>query len=320
MTRRALVLGAGGFLGSHLCRHLLGSGWTVTGVTRNPASAEATRRLAGLSGDIELVAGHAADPDLLEALIPHADAVFPFAGRSGAAASMTSPLADLAANGTTQLAVLEAVRQRNPTARVVFPGSRLQYGRCEQLPVTEQHPQRPTSIYGVHKLLGEHYHRLYYETYGIPTTVVRISNPYGPAQERCDGGFGVVGTFLRQAADGLPIRLYGGGGQLRDYLYVDDLMRLVELVVTTPDARGGVFNASGPGPVSLREMAETVVATVGRGSVTTAPWPSAEAGVETGDYVGDGSKAAAVLGWVPEITLREGLTRTWAALAAALAS
>lgn len=320
MSRRALILGAGGFIGSHLARHLAGAGWEVSGVVRDAAAPVVTRRLERLSGDIELVEGDAASPELLAKLVVGCDAVFPFAGRSGAAASMNEPLDDLDANGRGQLAVLEALRRHNPEARVVFPGSRLQYGRCERLPVPEEHPQRPLSIYGVHKNLGEQYHRLYRAAHGLPTTVLRISNPYGPLQDRPDAHFGVVGTFLARASRGQDIKLYGGGLQLRDYVYIDDLCRLCEMAVTDPAAVGEAFNASGPAPVALREMAEAVVATVGRGRIVFAEWPPDAASVETGDYFGDTQRAALLLGWKPDVALLDGLSTTWAALSPILAA
>lgn len=318
MSRKALILGAGGFIGSHLARHLLESGWEVTAVVRDPSSPVVVRRLQGVAGDMDLVQADAASPEALDRLVVGQDAVFPFAGRSGATASMEAPLDDLDANGRGQLAVLEALRRRNPDARVVFPGSRLQYGRCERLPVTEDHPQRPLSIYGVHKVLGEQYHCLYLNTHGIPSTILRISNPYGPFQDRPDSHFGVVGTFLACASRAQDIELYGGGRQLRDYVYIDDLCRLCELSVTRTEAIGHVFNASGPEPVSLRQMAEAVLATVGRGRVVFADWPADVATVETGDYFGDTGRAGRVLGWTPKVGLADGLAATWAALAPSL--
>ena len=319
MNRRAVVLGAGGFVGSHLARHLLSEGWQVTGVVRDAGHPATQRRLGDIAGDVQMLEGDATDPELLRRAVAGAGAVFPFAGRSGAAASMSDPLADLGANAGGQLAVLEAVRAANPDARVVFPGSRLQYGRCLAVPVGEEHPQRPLCVYGAHKRLGEDYHRLFHDIYGIATTTLRISNPYGPHQDRPDGRFGIVGTFLSIASADGDIQLYGGGTQLRDYIYISDLTRLCELAVARPEAAGEVFNASGPSAVSLREMAEAVVEVVGRGRVVTAEWPPDEAAVETGDYAGDTSKAARLLGWAPEVGLREGLRATWEALSPVLA-
>jgi UDP-glucose 4-epimerase len=311
MSRRGLVLGAGGFIGSHMCRRLVESGWDVTGVVREPGDATTARRLAPVAGDIRIVAGDATDPDLLATLVPAADAVFPFAGRSGAATSMRTPERDLDANGRGQLVVLEAIRLFHPEARVVFAGSRLQYGRVEALPVTEEHPQLPTSIYGIHKLLGEQYHRLYARIHGLATTVLRISNPYGPMQDRPGEEYGVVGNFLARAARGEAITVYGGGGQLRDYLFIDDLTSLIERAATHPAGVGEVFNASGITATPLRRMAEAVVQIVGNGSVVDVEWPADAASVETGDYFGSWAKAEQLLGWRPSVPLKAGLERTW---------
>jgi UDP-glucose 4-epimerase len=314
MSRRALILGVGGFLGSHLARHLLHAGWEVTGVVRDPRSPLLEPRLGDIFGEVTLVAGNAGDHGLLSKLLPGADAVFPFAGLSGATASMERPLVDLNANGRAQLVLLEMLRTHNPDAHVVYPGSRLQYGPCQRLPVDEDHPQRPVSVYGVHKMLAEQYHRLYALAHEIPTTVFRISNPYGPYQYRPDAAFGIVGTFLARAARGEELQVYGGGHQLRDYIYIGDLVRLCEVAVTSPGSAGQAYNASGPEPVSLREMAETVVATVGSGRVVDAPWPAEEGAVETGDYVGDTELATRELGWRAQVKLADGLAATWADL------
>jgi nucleoside-diphosphate-sugar epimerase len=319
VSRRALVLGVGGFLGSHLARYLLTDGWVVAGVVRDLDAPHVATRLASIAADVRLVAGDATDADLLGRLIQGVDAVFPFAGHSGASRSLREPFDDLVGNAGGQLAVLEALRRHNPGARVVFPGSRLQYGLAGHLPVGEDHPQQPVSLYGLHKMVGEHYHRLYHELYGLPTCSLRISNPYGPGQDRPDRAFGVVGNFLATAARGEDIAVYGGGTQLRDYVHVDDVVELCAIAATHPAAIGQAFNAGGPAAVSVKEMAEAVVRAVGRGRVAAAPWPAMEAAVETGDYVSDLRRVHASLGWQPQVGLETGLAGTWQALAPVLA-
>lgn len=319
MSPRALVLGAGGFLGSHLSRCLVREGWDVSGVVLDPTVPHVVTRLGETAAAMRLVSGSAWDPDLLEREVRGVDAVFPFASHSGAARSVQEPFDDLTSNAAAQLTLLEALRVHNPDARVVFPGSRLQYGIPKRLPVDESHPMHPVSVYGVHKLVAEHYHRLYHRIHGIPTCCLRISNPYGPWQDRPDRAFGVVGTFLAMAARGRDIPLYGGGGQLRDYVYVEDLAELMILAATDPVAVGMIFNVGGAEPISLRGMASAVVDTVGDGRLVDAPWPELEAAVETGDYYTDLGFVREVLDWEPTTELPDGLGRTWAALAPELA-
>ena len=320
MTVRAVVLGAGGFLGSHLARRLVALEWDVVGVVRDPDAPHVRTRLGGALGDMRLVVGDATDHDLVRGLVADVDAVFPFAGHSGAARSMAEPFHDLVANAGGQLAVLEAVRVHNPMARIVFPGSRLQYGRARYLPVDELHPQDPTSLYGLHKLVGDQYYRLYHDLYGLRTACLRISNPYGPHQDRPDRAFGVVGTFLSIASANGSIPVYGGGAQTRDYVYVGDVVDVCVLAATHTAAVGRTYNVGGPAPVTVREMAEAVVSTVGAGRVVDAPWPDMEGKVETGDYTGDLRRAATELGWAPTVGLTEGLAATWDALAPTLSS
>jgi UDP-glucose 4-epimerase len=311
---RGLVLGTGGFLGSHLSRRLLSEDWEVTGVVRDLGDEQVRRRLGTALDELTLVAGDAGDRELLESLVPDSDAIFPFAGVSGATSSLDRPLTDLHANVAAQVALLEVLRHDRDPARVVFPGSRLQYGRVRQLPVSEETPMLPSSPYGVSKLAAEQYHLLYHELHGVPTTSLRISNPYGPYQDRPDRAFGVVGTFMAMAARDETIPLFGGGAQLRDYVYVDDVVDAMMLAATDPVAIGRVYNVGGNRPVMLREMAKLVVETVGRGRARHAPWDAAAARVETGDYVSDLSRASRELGWAPTCDLADGLAATWAEL------
>jgi len=315
VSGRALVLGAGGFLGSHVARGLVDAGWDVAGLVRDPFDPLVRERLEIVAGEIELVAGDAGDVAVLERIAPGVDAVFPFAGQSGAARSMERVLDDLSANVAAQVALLEVLRRHASPARVVFPGSRLQYGLARNLPVEEDHPLEPLSAYGLSKTVAERYHRFYHDIHGVQSVCLRISIPYGPHQGRPDRAFGIVGTMLEAAAHDEPLLLYGGGGQLRDFVHVDDLVELFLIAAVHPDAAGRVFNAGGPTRCSLREMAETVVNVVGRGRLEDADWPADAAAVETGDFVLCHERVERELGWRPGLELEEGLAMTWSAVA-----
>lgn len=298
-------------MGSHVCRGLLEAGWQVTGITRDFSSPHVVRRLVTSLGRLRLISGDAGDPALLEREVPDVNAVFALAGRSGAFASMRDPIADLRANLEPHLALLEALRANNPCARVVFPGSRLQYGPAQELPVNEAHTQRSNSIYGLHKSAVEGYYRLYREQYNLHTTCFRISNAYGPGQARPDKRYGIIGTLLETAASDKTIRLYGGGQQRSDFVYIDDLVELFLLAVSKGQAADGAFNVGGPEPVSLRDAANTIVSVVGRGRVAESPWPPGQAAVEGGDYVSDLNLIQSVFRWRPTTRFLDGLSRTW---------
>lgn len=309
---RALVLGAGGFIGSHLVKRLIRDGWNVVGVIRDPRASYVQERLGEALPEIRVVTADATDQSVLNRLVPEADVIFPFAGASGAATSVQQPIRYAEENVIGHLRLLEAARIYNPAARIVFPGSRLQYGRPVQLPVPESHPQSPTSLYGLEKATADGYYRLYHEIHGIPTTRLRISNPFGPLQDRPDRAFGLVGTFLALARNDETITLYGGGEQCRDYLYVDDLVELVIACAAKPAAIGEVFNAGGGKPNSIRAMAEAVVDVVGGGRTAVVPWPDLDRAIETGDYLASIEKARELLDWTPATDLHEGLLKTTA--------
>lgn len=312
-ARRAVVLGAGGFIGSHLTHRLLADGWGVTGVVRSASAPHVVDRLRHIRHDVELVEGDARDAEVLTTVVDAADVVYALAGHSGAAHSIEVPLRDLDENARAQLTLLEVLRRQSREVRAVFPGSRLEYGRPQHLPITESHPLMPTSVYGIHKMTAEHYYRIYHELFGLQTCRLRISNPYGPRQSRDDRAFGIIGTFFAAVTAGEPIRLYGGGTSLREFIYIDDLIDALLLAGSHTDAVGKVFNVSGNEPMTLRQAAAQVIEVVGRGTIVDVPWPELDAAVETGSYVGS-TTAIESLGWRARTSMHEGLARTWSTL------
>ena len=301
---RCVVFGATGFLGSHVADALVSSGARVTSFDlRAPREPRP---------DLTHVAGDVTDAVAVRGVIEGADHLFAFAGGSGAVRSLADPLLDLRTSCEAQLVLLEAMRQVAPNASVVFPGSRLEYGKAGTLPVGEDHPLRGTSPYALHKITCDAYHDLYNDLYGLHTVVLRISNPYGshtpgdPARV----GYGVVNAFVDTAIAGGTIPLYGGGGQLRDFVFVDDVVSAVLLASLTEGAWGSALNIGSGEGVSLRAIAESVVAAVGSGAVDLeAVWPADAASVETGDFYFDVSRARETLGWSPSVSLDTGIRR-----------
>jgi UDP-glucose 4-epimerase len=304
---RVLVLGGTGFIGWNLVDRLCRSGAEVTVFARNNSQSW---EVLPENPHPRFVAGDLANLAAIEAAVRDQEIVFNAAGRSGALSSNQHPLADLEANCRGTLHVLEACRRLNPGARIVFPGSRLQFGQPRYLPVDEMHPMQPLCIYGVHKLAGENYHVLYHRLYGLKTTVLRISNLYGPSPINHQMRYNIVNHFTRQALRGGPLRVFGDGQQLRDYLYIGDLVDAFLLAGIQPEAVGQVFNVGSGQPIPFLEMARTIVEVMGDGWIEAVPWPADYEAVETGDFYFDSSHIRKTLGWEPTTDLVRGIQRT----------
>jgi UDP-glucose 4-epimerase len=306
-----LVTGGLGFIGSNVVRRLVFHGARVTVLdSMNDGQGGNYANLADIDTAVELVIADQADPGVVAELVTARTVIFNIAGRGAHADSLRDPAADMHSNVTAQIALLEAVRQRNPAARVVYAGTRSQYGRSQYLPVDENHPQLPSDVNGVHKAAGERLHMVYGTCHGLRTCSLRLTNIYGPRQLMAHGRQGFANWFMRRALDAEEILVYGDGSQLRDLLYVDDAVEAFLIAGMQPAAEGLAFNiASGEG-FGVRAIAEATVAAAGNGTVRAVEYPSDHRPIEVGDFVADITAARIVLGWQPSVSLEDGLART----------
>jgi len=266
--------------------------------------------LQEISKAIKFVQGDIRDIALVKSLVPGMDYIFSLAGQVSYVDSNTDPLLDLDINCKGHIQVLEACRQVNTKARLVFASSRFVYGRIEYNPVDEGHPFNCLSIYGIHKLAGEKYYRFYHEAYGLETVSVRIANPYGPRQQMKHSKYGIVNWFIRLALEGKPLTIYGDGRQGRDYVFVEDLAEAALALGVTPGTAGQVYNLGTGTGTPFIEMAHLVAEAVPGTQVKQVDWPANRAFVETGDYVSDITKISEIITWAPKTSLRTGINRT----------
>ena len=305
--RRALVVGGLGFIGGRLSTALADAGAAVTVVTPSrqkhlePALDLEARGVRVLEGDVR-------DRGQMDAAVRGQDVIFNLAGQSGAVRSMEEPWDDLDVNARGMLTLVEAVRRGNPRARLVFTGSRLEYGRVGSNPVAETHEADPLCLHAVHKLVAEQYLRLYERLYGISYAVARITNPYGPGQPRSRTAYGVVNRLIHLALAGEALPIYGDGRQRRDYIYIDDV---VQALLRLGEAQANrIYNVGTGVGTSIADMAKAIVAAAGGGRIEFVAWPALAEQIETGDFVADISRIRADLGWQPSVALAEGLSRT----------
>lgn len=305
------MTGGLGFIGANLALALARAGAEVTVIDAcYPRHGANPHNLEGDGGDrIRRVVCDLADAPVRAAL-EGTELVFNLAGQVSHVDSMTDPIFDLDVNARSQVAFLEALRWGAPDATIVFTSTRQLFGRPRYLPVDEEHPVSPVDVNGITKHAAEQFHRLYHDVHGLRTSVVRLTNVFGPRQRLRDDFQGFLPIFIRRALLGQPISLFGDGAQERDCLYVDDVVDVLVRAALTDDAVGEVFNVGNDEHLSLRAIADAIVAAAGSGSVETVPWPPDRDAIDIGSYFGDSSKAKRTLGWTPRVGFAEGIAQT----------
>lgn len=304
---RYMVTGAAGFIGSHICRRLLESGHEVVGVDCLTSFYEPRQKEANLAplfdwNGFELVRHDLNDPTLdLDYLVSSTTGIFHQAGQPGVRPSWNTGFAAYTSqNILATQRILEAVRS-NPDVHLVYASSSSVYGNADVWPCTESSVPRPFSPYGVTKLAAEHLVSLYAENYGLHTTSLRYFTVYGPGQ-RPDMA---MNRFIKAALTGDQVTLYGTGAQIRDFTYVSDIVEANVRAVAL-DYAGGVINVSGGSQTSVRDVLGIIEQLTGREiNLRRLDAPPGDV-MQTG---GSNTRAAHLLGWQPEVGVREGLER-----------
>jgi len=267
--------------------------------------------LAQHEGDASLLVIEAdAAADLAGALrAAHADSpitrVAHLAAKVSVVASIENPLEDLRVNAGGTLTVLEWAKQ-NAVRKVVLASSAAVYGDVAQVPTPEDAPCAPISPYGIHKRSSERYLALYADVHGLPTTSLRFLNVFGPRQDASSPYSGVISIFVQRAVAELPLTIYGDGEQTRDFIYVGDVVRAIELALFSAPKVVGPLNVGTGAGTSVNELAAAVVEVFA--SSSTVGHAQARGG-EIRHSCAIVERAAEQLGFSSERSLREGLDR-----------
>jgi UDP-glucose 4-epimerase len=305
-----LITGGLGFIGSTLALRLVDLGATVTLLDSDLPETGANRfNIDPSKSSINLVIGDIGNAPLIQEQVQGKDFIFNLAGTLSHTDSMKYPLRDLHANCSAHVILLEACRERNPGARILFTGTRGQYGNPQYTPVNELHPLLAADVNGINKTAGEGYHLLYSRHYGLHTCSLRLSNTYGPRHQMRHHRQGVLNWFVRRVIEGDPILLYGDGSQIRDVHYVDDVAEAMLMTLASDQSNGQVYNLGGT-PMSLKQVAELLVKLNGSGRIEMKPYPADAKGVEVGNFIADYSKIRNSVGWQPNTLPEVGFETT----------
>jgi UDP-glucose 4-epimerase len=301
---RALVTGCAGFIGSHLTESLLSQGYEVTGIDCFNENYARRDKLTNLQRSMEWEGFEFVPIDLargdLRELVEECDVVFHLAAEPGVRPSWGDRFEQYVRNNILATQHLLEAARFTPQRRFVYASSSSIYGHAEQLPTPEDVIPQPFSPYGVTKLAGEHLCRLYHHNHGVDAVCLRYFSVYGPRQ-RPDMAFAI---FCRSIIDGEGITIFGDGTQTRDFTFVGDVVRATRAAAEVPGIQGEVFNVGGGSQSGLREALDVIQSVLGRKAL--AEYQPQELG-DVRHTSADTSRARELLGFVPQVTLDEGI-------------
>jgi UDP-glucose 4-epimerase len=309
--KRVLVTGGAGFIGSHLVDELVRQGARVT--VYDNFSSGLDENLAAVRGEIEVVKGDILDAQQLAAAVRGAEIVSHQAAQLEITRAVEDPIEDLTTNTIGTLNVLNACIAAG-VPRVILASSAGVYGQAQVIPQDEDsHPTDPNWPYGVSKLATEKYAAIYQELHGISITSLRYAIVYGPRE-----WYGRVLTiFLKRAMEGQPLVVFGDGQQVRDFVYVGDVVAHHMACLEHNEAGGQVFNVSTAVGTDINTLAQVAREVTGNEvevlhedvaeGETSSHYDRKRLPMELRELVQSTRKSQDLLGWKPATGLRDGL-------------
>jgi UDP-glucose 4-epimerase len=309
--KKALITGGLGFIGSNLAIRLVEMGAEVTIVDAMiPEYGGNLFNVESVEDRVRIHFGDICDPHAMNWLVRDKDYVFHLAGQVSHIMSLTNPLPDIEFNIKGTAILMEALRRFNPAAKVIFTGTRGEYGPATRLPVDESSPVNPKGIYDLSNLTAEKIIQIYHEIHGIGAVMLRLTNIYGPRAQMRHSQYGVANWFVRLALEGRTIPIFGSGTILRDFLYVDDCVEAILLSAEAEPANGQILNVGVDRPTNFLELAKLLIEVCGSGSWEFAPFTPERKAQEPGDFYSDITKIRRLVGWEPSTPLAEGIRTT----------
>ena len=298
LPSRILVIGAAGFVGRTLSRRLVTAGVEVEGIVRSPKSH--------VEPGVKVHAGGLEDAATLRMLVDRCDAVVHVASASTPSASRGAPSIEALLNLAPTLRLLETLHDSPSKPLLYMSSGGAIYGSTGLPAVPEDAPLAPQSYYAAGKASIEMFLQAYARAFGGVVTVLRPSNVYGPGQPHYVA-FGVVRTMLQHAMDRTPMEIWGDGGTVRDYVYIDDLIDAF-LAVLSAQPRTCTYNVGAGVGHSLREVLAEVERAAGR--AVEVRFRPARA-IDVPRIVLDTRHIMSELGWRPRVALGEGIAASW---------
>ena len=309
--KNVLITGGLGFVGSNLSIRLASEGANVLIVDNMlPRQGGNVFNIEPVKDKVKINISDIRNQISMNHLVKGQDYIFHLAGQVNHVDSVKNPINDLSINVEGTLVLMEALRLNNPSAKVIFTGTRGEYGASLKLPVSEKHEINPIGIYAITNFAAERIVLTYHNLHKIKSVCLRITNTFGPRHQMRHDEYGVFNWFIRKSMDDEVIPVFGDGRILRDYLYIDDLTDSFVVTALADDVYGEVFNIGSGIPLNFIELAKKIIAISGTGKTNFTEFTTERRALEPGDYYADISKINKATGWSPKVALDDGIKKT----------
>ena len=305
-----LITGGLGFIGSNLAKKCVDMGHDVSILdSLDPNSGgnlfniyDIQKKVKIISADISIY------EDILES-VKNCELIFNCAASTSHLQSMKTPWENLSTNAKGVMNILEAIRRHNPMAKLIHISTTTQMGKLNYEPADESHSEFPTDIYSANKMVSEKYCLIYSNAFGIQSVVLRLCNVFGPRAAINSPNFTFNNYFIGLAMQNMLITVYKPGTQLRNILYVDDVVDALLAASTSSKAVGKSLLAVGDQHYSVKKIAEKTCKIMG-GRLRMIDWPKDRELIEIGNATFTNKEIKKILKWEPKISLTKGLNLT----------
>lgn len=302
---KIMITGGLGFVGSHLAEELLRDGHELVLLTR---SLSKKKNILDILKKVKIEQVDVTDLVRLGRSIQKnkPDMIIHLAGETSHSKSFEKPLEDIKANATSTLFMLEKIRSLKLSCRFVLGSTFIVIGKPKKLPVNEETPCEPTTIYGTNRLASEHYCRIYYNVYGIDTIIFRITNSFGPREQHIPNK-NAINYLIYKASQGEEITIFNNGRFYRDLIYISDVISAIKTIIKKGKAGETYWISSGE-KIWFYQLGKWLNELTGTKVRYVKP-PTYTKKVDVGNFVVDNSKLRR-LGWSQKTTIIEGLKNT----------
>jgi UDP-glucose 4-epimerase len=309
--KHILITGGAGFIGSNLAIKLISLGAKVTILDNlTPNQGGNIFNLEPVKNEVEMDFSDIRDEPAVKHLVRDKDYIFHLARQTDHILSMTNPYPDIDINIRGTVILLEACRYISPDVRLIYTGTRGQYGHAIKLPVSEDAPTNPRGIYEISNLTAEKIIQIYHDVHGLKSVMLRLTNVYGPRSQMKHDRYGVVNWFIRQAMDNSEIRVFGDGQLKRDFLYVDDAVEAILMTAATDKCYGEIINVGVPTAETFLDLVKLVIKSAKNGRWEFSAFTAERKAMDPGDFYSDITKINRLTGWKPSVNLIQGLKKT----------